>query len=90
MSSVTTTDGTGGSLFSEEDGADLLKELGVDVLSLGGLVAGGDGLVAAAAAESAGETAVSAAGWPVVVVAARGFTAGTRHQREGYAKYSVM
>lgn len=86
MSTVTTARARG-SFFLQEDGADLLKELGVDILSLGGLVASGDSLVAAAAAaaDSTVEATAAAAGGTVVVVARGGFSAGTRHQREGYA-----
>lgn len=50
----------GGGFFLEEDLADLFEEGGVYVLALGGLVAGGDGAVAAAAA-AGGETATEAA-----------------------------
>lgn len=60
--------------FPQEDLADLLEDLRVDLLSLGGLVAGGDsaeGATADAAAEAAAESATAAvtAGGTVVVVA---------------------
>lgn len=76
-----------GCFFLQEDGTDLLKELRVDILSLGGLVAGGDSLVAAAATASTAVEAGAATGGTVVVVARWGFGAGTRHQRKGYARY---
>lgn len=76
--------------FPKEDLADLLEDLRVDLLSLGGLVAGGDGAEGAtadAAAEAAAEatTAAVTAGGTVVVVARWSLGAATRHQSQGYA-----
>lgn len=76
--------------FPKEDLADLLEDLRVDLLSLGGLIAGGDGAEGAtadAAAEAAAESATAAvtAGGTVVVVAWRSLGAATRHQSQGYA-----
>lgn len=74
--------------FFKEDGADLFKELRVDILAFGGLVSRRDGLVAAAAAQATAEAAAEAAtttGGAVVVVAGGGLGASAGYQREGYA-----
>lgn len=59
----TTTDAVspGGLLFLQQDLSDLLEELRVDVLALGGLVSVRDGSVSAAAAAAAADEAASAA-----------------------------
>lgn len=83
---VSATNRSGRRFFLQEDLPDLFQELGVDVLALGGLVAGGDGLVAAAAAAAAAVAAAEASGrWRVVVVPGWGLGADARGQREGYA-----
>lgn len=74
----------------------MFQELRVYVLAFGGLVSGGDGLVAAAAAAQttaeAAATATAAAtvstGRAVVVVAAGGLGARDRDQRKGYALWN--
>lgn len=77
---------SGWGFLLKEDLADLLEELGVDVLSLGGLEAGGDGAVTTAAAGAAAEAAAEPAGRrPVVVVAAGRLGPGARYQSQGYA-----